>query len=74
MSSFNLGVQEDYAGFLGIEIKRCSDGKIKLRQAGLIDRFLEAVELGHENTNPCLEPANKEPLGKDENRSPRREK
>jgi hypothetical protein len=74
LSSFDLGVEEDYAGFLGIEIKRFPDGTIELIQTGLIDRFLEAVELGHDNTNPRLEPADKEPLGKDENGSPRREK
>ena len=69
-----LRVEEDYAGFLGIEIKRYPDGTIELIQTGLIDRFFEAVELGHENTNPRLEPADKQPLGKDENGSPRREK
>ena len=74
LSSFDLGVEEDYAGFLGIEIKRFPDGTIELVQTGLIDRFLEAVELSHDNTNPRLEPAEKEPLGKDENGSPRREK
>ena len=70
LSTFDFGVEEDYAGFLGIEIKRYSDGTIELIQTGLIDRFLEAVELGHENRNPCLEPADKEPLGKHKNGSP----
>ena len=74
LSSFDFEVEEDYAGFLGIEIKRYPDGTIEPIQTSLIDRFLEAVELGHENMNPRLEPADKEPLGKDENGSPRREK
>jgi len=30
LSSFNRGVEEDYAGFLGIEIKRYPDGTIEL--------------------------------------------
>ena len=52
LSSFNLGVEEDYVGFLGIEIKRYPDGTVKLIQTGLIDRFIAAVELvGHENTS-----------------------
>ena len=37
LSNFDLGVQEDYAGFLGIEIKRFPDGTIELVQTGLID-------------------------------------
>jgi len=69
-----LGVEKDFAGFLGIEIKRFPDDTIKLIQTGSIDRCLEAVELGHDNTNPRLEPAEKDPLGKDENGRPRRER
>ena len=73
-SGFDVGVEEDYAGFLGIDIKRHDDGSIELLQTGLIDRFLDAVELTAGTINTRLEPAHKEPLGKDENGPPRREK
>ena len=72
-SGFDVGVEEDYAGFLGIDIKRHDDGSIELIQTGLIDRFLDAVELTGGTINTRLEPAHKEPLGKDENGPPRRE-
>jgi len=52
LSSFDLGVEEDYAGFLGFDLKRYPDGTIKLIQTSLMDRFLEAVEVGHKNANP----------------------
>ena len=62
-SGFDVGVEEDYAGFLGIDIKRHDDGSIELIQTGLIDRFLDAVELTGGTINTRLEPAHKEPLG-----------
>ena len=48
-------------GFLGIDIKRHDDGSIEFFQTGLIDRFLDAVELTSGTINTRLEPAHKEP-------------
>lgn len=68
-----LDVEADYAGFLGIDIHKNKDGSIELLQTGLIDRIIKAVNLNHDDVTIRLEPAAKEPLGKDENGPPRRE-
>ena len=73
LEKFILNVEDDYAGFLGIDIKRKDDGTIELVQKGLIDRILKALSLGDEDVTTRLEPAAKEPLGKDEEGPPRKE-
>ena len=67
MHKFLIKVEDDYAGFLGIDIKRHKDGRIELLQIGLIDRILVALNLDGDDVITRLEPAAKETLGKDEN-------
>jgi hypothetical protein len=42
--SFDLGVEEDYAGYLGVDIITRTDGTILMSQTGLIERIL--LDLG----------------------------
>jgi hypothetical protein len=70
---FILNVEDDYAGFLGIDIRRNDDGTIELIQIGLIDRVLKALGLDDDDVTTRLEPAAKETLGKDEEGPPRKE-
>jgi hypothetical protein len=55
-------VENDAAGFLGIQITR-DDDKISLTQPGLIDRIVET--LGLQDANPVMTPAPREALGRD---------
>ena len=73
LHSFQIRVESDYAGFLGIDIHRNEDGTIELLQIGLIDRILAALNLEDDDVAIKLEPASKEPLGKDEHGPPRKE-
>ena len=73
MTTFLLNVEEDYAGFLGIDIHKHKDGSIELLQKGLVDRILKALKLDGDDVTVRLEPAAREPLGKDENGAPRKE-
>ncbi len=73
LEKFLLNVEEDYAGFLGIDIKKHKDGSIELVQLGLIDRILTALNLSDDDVTTRLEPAGKEPLGKDEDGPSRKE-
>jgi hypothetical protein len=43
----DLEEESDVAGFLGVSIERRSDGTIKLLQAGLIKRIVEALNIAH---------------------------
>jgi hypothetical protein len=51
--NFLLNKEEDYAGFLGIDISesKYSKGKIELLQIGLIGRILRILNLDKENTH-----------------------
>ena len=40
---FTLCIEEDAAGFLGIELERNDDGTIELKQSLLIDRIIETI-------------------------------
>ena len=62
---FQLKVEDDVAGFLGILIKRHDDGTIELLQEGLIDRILTTLGLQESRSNTT--PAESKTLGKDEN-------
>jgi hypothetical protein len=73
LERFILNVEDDYAGFLGIDIKRHDDGTIELVQTGLIDRILKALNLDNDDVTVRLEPAAKEALGKNEDGPPRKE-
>lgn len=70
---FIIEVEEDYAGFLGIDITRHDDGRIELTQTGLIQRILDALGLDDETVTIRTEPAATKCLGKEENSAPRKE-
>ena len=66
---FQLEIEDDVAGFLGILIDKSSEeGSIELKQEGLIKRILKATNL--EECNSAWTPAEKTPLGKCEEDSP----
>ena len=44
-AGFDLGIEEDYAGYLRVDIKHQDDGTIHLSQTGLIDRILADLSL-----------------------------
>jgi hypothetical protein len=46
-SFWHTKAESDVAGFLGVSIERRSDGTIKLLQAGLIKRIIEALKIVH---------------------------
>jgi Reverse transcriptase (RNA-dependent DNA polymerase). len=73
LATFLIQVESDYAGFLGIDIHKRDDGTLELKQTGLIQRILRALNLHSDDVTTRLEPASKEPLGKDENGPPRQE-
>ena len=54
----------------GMGAYRNEDGTIELLQIGLIDRILAALNLKDDDVAIKLEPASKEPLGKDEHGPP----
>ena len=53
---FDLGVEEDYAGYLGVDIIPQSDGTLLLSQTGLIERILTDFGLT-DSTSSKLTPA-----------------
>ena len=66
---FQLEIEDDVAGFLGILIDKSNkEGYIELKQEGLIKRILSATNL--EECNPAWTPAEKTPLGKCEDDGP----
>ena len=72
---FLLEVEDDYAGFLGIDISESKtvDGAVELLQTGLIDRILAALNLDDDDVVIRTEPASSTPLTKDESGPPRKE-
>ena len=64
----DLNIEDDVAGFLGLQIKKLESGFVSVTQVGLIDRIIAALNL--EDANPKFAPAPKEPLGKDPNGTP----
>ena len=42
---FLLEPEDNAAGFLGVRLHRHADGKLEMRQTGLIDRVVEALGL-----------------------------
>ena len=73
LESFILNVEDDYAGFLGIDTKRHKDSTIELTKLGLTKRILNALNLNDDDVHTRLEPAAQNPLGKDESGPPRKE-
>ena len=73
LHKFRVKVEDDYAGFLGIEIIHHEDGRVELRQTGLIDRIITALNLTGGDVTIRHTPAEKDALGKDEEGPPRQE-
>jgi hypothetical protein len=73
--SYMLNEEEDYAGFLGIDIResKTTEGAIELLQIVLIDRILKVLSLDGENMKLQYEPASATPLGKHEDSAARKE-
>jgi histone deacetylase 1/2 len=63
--TFDLNIEDDVAGFLGILMKKKDDGSIELIQMGLIDRILKVI--GLEDSHVKSMPSDIKALGKDEN-------
>ena len=69
---FLLNIEDDYAGFLGININKTESG-IELSKSGLIDRILQVLGLDTDLTTIRTEPASTTPLGKETTGAPRKE-
>ena len=65
-----LEPEDDAAGFLGVRLHRHDDGRIEMRQTGLIDRIVEALGLDVATAKKKLTPATSEPLIRDEDGEP----
>jgi len=72
---FLLDVEDNYAGFLGIDISESKtvEGAVKLLQTGLTDQILAALNLDDGDIVIRMEPASSIPPTKDENGPPRKE-
>jgi hypothetical protein len=67
-TKFDLTIEDDVAGFLGILMHKREDGSIELQQTGLIDRILKIM--GLTDARERSTPADVKSLGKDENGEP----
>lgn len=73
--AFTLNVEDDYEGFLGIDIRPSQNepDALELLQVGLIDRIITTLNLDNDDSALRNEPAAAATLGKDESGQPRRE-
>jgi hypothetical protein len=67
-TSFELNIEDDVAGFLGILIHHEENGSIELNQSGLINRILKVM--GLEEPHERSTPADKKGVGKYEESDP----
>ena len=65
-----LEPEDDAAGFLGVRLHRHADGKLEMRQTGLIDRVVEALGLDVKQASHKFTPSTGVPLVKDEDGEP----
>jgi hypothetical protein len=63
-TAFDLNIEDDVAGFLGILMSKRKDGSIELLQTGLIDRILKVM--GLEESHVKSTPSEVKALGKDD--------
>ena len=63
----DLHAEDDFAGFLGVNITRQDNGNILLTQPGLIKRILLALNLDPEHTNRAFTPSKMQAFGTDTN-------
>lgn len=69
----DLEEESDAAGFLGVDLVRLPDGKIHLKQPGLIQRVISALGFNINETSAKSTPAERKPLTKDEDGEPPQE-
>ena len=67
-SKLEMTEEDDFAGFLGVMINRLDNGQIELTQPGLIERIINALDLG--NAKPKNTPAGPGTLGSDKKGMP----
>ena len=65
-----LEPEDDAAGFLGVRLHKHADGRIEMKQTGLIDRVIEAIGLDVKFATKKMTPATGVPLIKDEDGEP----
>ena len=69
--SLDLNVEEDVAGYLGVNIDRSEDGRIEVTQKGLIDRIIVSLGLNATSSNKAAAiPAESRALGTDSEGTP----
>jgi hypothetical protein len=61
-TSFQLNIEDDVAGFLGIHLEKQEDGLIELKQTGLIDWILHMMNM--EDCCEATRPAENGTIGK----------
>ena len=62
---FELEVEGDFTAFLGVGFEYLSDGRLHMKQTGLIKKILEVAAM--QDCNPNATPASTAGLGKDKN-------
>ena len=60
LQRFRIKVEDDYAGFLGIDIHHHEDGRVELLQTGLIEKIFAAHNLQDKDVTIRHKPAEKE--------------
>ena len=69
----DLEEESDAAGFLGVDLVRLPDGRIHMKQPGLIKRVISALGFAESETTTKKTPAESKPLTKDEDGEPAQE-
>ena len=65
-----LEQEDDAAGFLGVNLSKTPDGKLEMKQTGLIDRVIETLGLDTKLSKNKYTPAEHKPLVRDEDGEP----
>ena len=65
-----LEQEDDAAGFLGVNLTKTDDGRIEMKQTGLIDRIIETLGLDSKMSTSKWTPAEGTPLVRDEEGEP----
>jgi hypothetical protein len=69
-SEFDITVDDDVAGFLGIDLKYHENGSIEMLQIGLIERIITALGLEDDVSQGQRTPTAMDPLGSDKDGEP----
>ncbi len=65
-TGIDLEQEDDAAGFLGVRMEKNMQGKLEMKQEGLIDRIIETLGLNVGTVHGKFTPAEGTPLVKDE--------